>query len=140
MHNGEGDRSNDQIHISQKQDVIILEGWMLGFVPQENISNPHLIEINTYLKEYESWLGNLDLFLYLRPEKVEYTIDWRIEAEANRRARGISAMTPDEVNLYIQDFIPAYKLYGHSISSRKNEFKDYKEYLIDKSRKPSSVV
>jgi len=108
---GQGDRLSESewVSVEGKVDVVIFEGWMLGF---HSISNERLEElcklsrkqakkelrldydeafylglkeeslrvVNEGLREYEEGLWKeIDTFLELRPERMGYVWEWRLE-------------------------------------------------------------
>ncbi|MBC86197.1 MAG: hypothetical protein CL677_03370 [Bdellovibrionaceae bacterium] len=120
-------------------EVIIVEGWFLGFMPHfTQIEDPFLNQINENLKDYEDLYSYFTHFLYLKPKEVEYTIDWRVEAEQERRKTKGSGLSDSEAKAYIEKFIPAYKSYAHTVSERSAEFKKYLAIDLDKNRQPLS--
>jgi D-glycerate 3-kinase len=113
--NGLGDRApKSQWHsVSQRQDLVFFEGWMLGFRPVPGIACPdeNFAYINSLLASYKAWTDRLDAFCWLEPQKIEFVIDWRIEAEEKMKATGKPGMSEDEIRSYILKFIPAYQVY-----------------------------
>ncbi len=135
---GQGDRADESSWplIDAPQEIVILEGWMLGFVPQTKVKDSHLNEINEYLKDYEVWLNFINLFIILTPKKINYVIDWRVEAEKNRSKQGQESMSEEEAYSYIKNFIPAYELYSSSLKSRASQFSKCLTFEIGENRLP----
>lgn len=111
LNSGEGDRvaQNEWVSVKGKVDVVIFEGWMLGFrsIGKERLEElyrlnrgeatkelgldydePFYLEqsldslesVNRRLGEYEEGLWSLvDGFLELRPERMGYVWEWRLE-------------------------------------------------------------
>jgi D-glycerate 3-kinase len=92
-------------------DLVILEGWMLGFRPVDDDIDPDLRPINEYLRAYAAWTTLLDAFIWLEPVDVRVVVDWRAEAEADARASGRTAMTDEQVRAFAARFLPAYETY-----------------------------
>lgn len=122
MHQGQGDR---QPHASWPQvempvDVVLLEGWMLGFEPiePERIEDPQLQQTNTLLIGYRAWHEFLDSFVYIQPLDPDLVINWRCEAEERMKARGLPGMSVEQVRTYAEKFLPAYRLYGTELLNR----------------------
>ena len=113
LHEGKGGRvkEEDWKIVETPVDIILLEGWMLGFTPREDITDPHLDFINQKLHEYHAWYKYIDAFIFLIPENINYFVDWRVEAEENMKKSGKSGMAEEEVRRYISKFIIAYELY-----------------------------
>lgn len=119
-HDGQGDRAGPDLWpvVQLPVDVILLEGWMLGFqpLPLEKLADTRLVQINTLLKQYDKWHKLLDSFVYLYPEDPAYVIDWRSEAEAHMKSTGLTGMSVTEVRTYAEKFLPAYQLYGPQLA------------------------
>jgi D-glycerate 3-kinase len=112
---GEGDRLPESSWpvIEAPLDFVLLEGWCVGFtpVPEADIQDAHLTELNRLLEKYRSWYELFDAFVQLQVENINRVIDWRIEAEDKMHAAGKSAMAPERIRAYIERFLPAYRLY-----------------------------
>lgn len=115
MHSGHGDRKpvDQWFEVAGRQDVVFLEGWMLGFqpAPLPELWVQQFSEINELLKSYAPWLGFLDALIILFPEKIDFIQQWRIGAEDQMRSRGLPAMSVEEITAYIRKFLPAYEIY-----------------------------
>lgn len=109
MFGGEGDRSAQVVRVEGRVDVVIFEGWMTGFgalgegevrrryeVVEEDPgkagrglgyeipfflahSVEDLIWVDRALEEYGELWGRLDCFVQLKPEKMNYVWEWRLE-------------------------------------------------------------
>lgn len=115
LHQGRGDRIEEKSwrEVVGPYDWIFLEGWMLGFSPVREDQLPHsdFFLINRFLESYKIWHSFLDVFIQLKPNKIDFISEWRVEAEQRMKALGKPAMTVKEITDYIQTFIPAYRLY-----------------------------
>lgn len=115
QHKGQGDRlpKSEWRKVTGPLDIIFFEGWMLGFpnLPEDRLPNDNLKQINSFLKNYQAWNQLLDAFIHLNPEKIEWILSWRIEAEEKMKASGKPGMSPEEIRNYISQFIPAYEIY-----------------------------
>ena len=116
---GWGDRAPEDAWdvVSAPLDVVLLEGWMLGFSPLDddevmlNISKD-LIDVNTYLREYESawWsAGSVDWWVIFKVSDPSWVYAWRLEAE--RKATGDKGLTDEQVRDFVDRFMPAYQAY-----------------------------
>lgn len=137
-HQGQGDRIEKQKwpRVSLPVDVVLLEGWMLGFQPVNELNNPQMKVVNSYLEEYKKWHQFLDCFLYIYPEDPEFVINWRCEAEERMKASGLPGMSDIEVKQYAEKFIPAYKLYGTGLYRKAPVDEPYLKIKINKHRLP----
>ncbi len=114
-HGGKGDRAPEKEwqKIDKSVDVVLFDGWMLGHraVDSSGIQNPHIKEINEILPQYDKWMNLLDGFIILAPEKAEYVLQWRVEAEEKMKAGGKAGMPKGVIEAYVKSFIPAYETY-----------------------------
>ncbi|GAA5826376.1 hypothetical protein JCM5353_004740 [Sporobolomyces roseus] len=151
LNSGEGDRVAQNEWVSVKEgrvDVVIFEGWMLGFrsIEKERLEElyrlkkgeatkelgldydePFYLEqsldslqsVNGRLGEYEEGLWSLvDGFLELRPERMGYVWEWRLEQEHNmKRSNGGIGMTDDQVKTFISRYMPGYELFLDGIEA-----------------------
>jgi D-glycerate 3-kinase len=114
-HGGEGDRMpmNEWQSVMAPLDFVILEGWCVGFtpLPETDIQDAHLSEINKMLAQYAAWHNFLDAFIQLRAQRIGDVVRWRIEAEQKMRAQGKPGMSDEKIQAYIERFLPAYEMY-----------------------------
>jgi D-glycerate 3-kinase len=119
---GKGDRKpNGEWRVAAGPiDLVILEGWMLGFtpVPEATIGDPEFVPVNRYLEAYQSWTDELDALIWLEPDDYRHVRKWRAEAERKAIASGRDGMTPEEVEEFVELFLPAYEVYGPGLRSR----------------------
>ncbi|HEX8792318.1 MAG TPA: hypothetical protein VF765_15295 [Polyangiaceae bacterium] len=118
-HRGRGDRAPESAwpRVSGPLDVVILEGWMLGFSPADAdadalAADPALRAPNAYLSAYRAWNERLDAFVQLEVASLDTVVAWRVDSERARRARGESTLSDEEARDYIERFLPAYRLWG----------------------------
>lgn len=119
---GEGDRSNQTIEVKTPLDVVLFEGWCLGFYPLEDSElekkyeeakqlqdKPYFLsytlenlkEINNFLKGYLDWYKNIEAFVQLQPDNLHNVFDWRLQAEHAMKAQGKHGMTDEEVKSFV---------------------------------------
>ncbi|KAF2256716.1 P-loop containing nucleoside triphosphate hydrolase protein [Trematosphaeria pertusa] len=136
--NGEGDRApKEQWHtITAKPDVVVFEGWCVGFRPLSaaaveekhrlalagklpvntpaNHKLEHLLQVNESLKRYcDAFMGpqHFDFMIHIDTEDVRNVYKWRLEQEYKLiEARG-TGMKDEEVAAFIDGYMPAYELY-----------------------------
>ncbi|GAB1316715.1 hypothetical protein MFIFM68171_06925 [Madurella fahalii] len=129
---GLGDRLPQDIWPTiNKADVVILEGWCVGFRPLDpraieakwrapsrtlhNHKLEHLLFVNSCLQSYNTITDLLDAFIHIDAEDIEYVYAWRQEQEAQlRRERG-AGMTDDQVIKFVDAYYPAYELFTDGI-------------------------
>lgn len=113
-HTGRGDRGAPSSfrRVEGRLDLVVLEGWMLGFVPVDPATlEPDLRPPNEALAAYASWHEKLDALVRLDAHSLDDIVAWRIGSERARRERGEGALTDDEARDYIERFLPAYRSY-----------------------------
>lgn len=121
---GHGDRKREAEwpSVSGPLDIVLLEGWMLGFPPRANdeppIDDPSLAEIDQRFRMYDRWTQRLDAFVFLKPQKPEFVVQWRIEAEEKMKASGRAGLSREAIEAYVRSFLPAYELYLPKLCSR----------------------
>lgn len=138
-HQGSGDRLpiDSWPEIQGPVDVVIFEGWGLGFqeLTKEEIlafieaahskagewpkrvtfyTEDELLAVNDALAQYTStFMGpeHFDAFIMLEAEQTHYVYDWRLQQEhALREAKG-SGMTDVEVERFVDRYYTSYELY-----------------------------
>jgi len=119
-HEGRGDRAPESQWrvVSAPLDLVIVEGWMLGFTPvaESTLTDPMLVAPNRALAEYEAWHSRLQAFISLHAVDPMSVVDWRIGAEEDMKARGKPGMTREQASDFIQRFLPAYAVYEGAVS------------------------
>lgn len=119
---------------NEPAQVIILEGWLVGFRPlspsdvSRKWSAPsrtlkkhpleHLLLLNQLLKEYNALTDLFDTFIHVDSEDVEYVYGWRQEQEDGLRAQRrdpTAGMTPDQVVKFVDGYFPGYELYTDGV-------------------------
>ncbi len=115
-HGGRGDRAPAEQwrKLEGRQDLVIVEGWMLGFTPvaATSLADARLRAPNEALAAYAAWYRFIDAWIVLRPLAPNYFMEWRIEAEEKMAARGSRALSRAEIEDYVQRFVPAYRTWG----------------------------
>lgn len=115
---GRGDRAPlaDWPKVEGPLDVVLFEGWMSGFKPlaKEAIFeiDPQLEAVNEALKGYEAaWDRFCGAWLVVQVEDYNWVQSWRLQAEVAMREKGLPCMTDDQVQDFVDRFLPAYKAY-----------------------------
>lgn len=143
LHRGQGGRVPvefwESIPLSKRLDVLIFEGWCLGFQPLSteevterwrkcrlvnntdsslstlrNHELEHLLLINENLRRYcDIFLGpwRYDSFLHLGTDDLNYTYTWRLEQESAMRRQGKTSMCDEDTVRFVQGYMPSYELY-----------------------------
>ncbi len=160
--NGEGDRvpESNWPKITQKPDVVVFEGWCLGFQPlppssvQEKyalaqsgklvMNTPaqhkldHLLEVNENLKRYcDAFMGprNFDFFIHIDTDDLHNVYTWRLQQEHKMIEAKGTGMSDDQVEAFVNGYMPSYELYLDDL--RKGLFEDkgrMVRVVLDKER------
>lgn len=135
---GEGDRvpESDWPTMSRKPDVVVFEGWCVGFQPlpasaveekhklalagKLQVNTPaqhevkHLLEINDNLKRYcDAFMGpqHFDFFIHLDTDDLQNVYTWRLQQEHKMIEAKGSGMSDDQVRAFIDGYMPSYEVY-----------------------------
>eukprot|EP00916_Digyalum_oweni_P022597 GHVL01037427.1.p1 GENE.GHVL01037427.1~~GHVL01037427.1.p1 ORF type:complete len:201 (-),score=41.91 GHVL01037427.1:42-644(-) len=115
LRNGRGDRldSSEWRTMEGPVDVIIIEGWMLGFtpVPKEILVSEPIIHINEFMSSYERWHSLIDYWLAIQTDSLNNVYEWRQEQEKKMISEGKTGMSDTELLDFISRFMPAYETY-----------------------------
>jgi D-glycerate 3-kinase len=136
--NGEGDRAPEQDWpvLSRKPDVVVFEGWCVGFQPlpasaveakyklavggKLSVNTPaqhqlnHLLEINDNLKRYcDAFMGpqHFDFFIHLDTTDLHNVYTWRLQQEHKMIEAKGSGMSDEQVRAFIDGYMPSYEVY-----------------------------
>jgi D-glycerate 3-kinase len=117
-HGGRGDRAPRSAwrRVSGPVDVLVVEGWMLGFTPVDAdddalAADPALRAPNEHLDAYRAWNERLDVFVHMHTRSPDTIVRWRVDSERARRQRGEPTLSDEEARDYIERFLPAYRLW-----------------------------
>ncbi|KAK8010536.1 hypothetical protein PG990_009501 [Apiospora arundinis] len=121
-----------------KVEVVILEGWCVGFRPLSPMEITakwmapsrtlqqhelqHLEFVNWQLEPYEAITALFDAFIHIDAEDLEWVYDWRLEQEVNLIQEKGSGMTREQVVKFVDAYYPAYELYSSKL--RQGVFAD----------------
>ena len=130
LHNGLGDRlpESQWAKVDGDVDVILLEGWCLGFKYSQNIkldplefefkfSDLDLQEVNQNLVAYEQLYKLIDCFCYIKADDIKNVLEWRWQQEETMKSKlGPDAgLSKSQVRDFVSRFMPMYKIYSQSI-------------------------
>jgi len=139
LHSGEGDRIEHTTIIKRPLDVIIMEGWCIGFhpVPSEIIEQRYhssggprssfayrkedVCELNKLLRPYVGWWSSFHTLIQMSSSDTssyDLVYKWRLEQEHYMKARnGGKGMTDDQVVSFVDRYIPGYTFFGDTVES-----------------------
>lgn len=123
MFEGKGDRAEHKTWpaVRAPLDLVIVEGWMLGFeaVREEHESvlteYPGMDVVNAFLGAYQAWTSRLDAALIAGVEDIEIVYKWRDEAEQARRDHGEGALSEEDVKRFCDRYMPSYRLFSPAL-------------------------
>lgn len=136
--NGEGDRApiSSWPSVSRKPDVVVFEGWCIGFQPlaasaieekhalalagklpintpaQHQVS--HLAGLNANLRRYcDAFMGarHFDFCVHIDTSDLRNVYVWRLEQEHKMIAAKGSGMSDEQVRAFIDGYMPSYEMY-----------------------------
>lgn len=144
-HSGRGDRAPESAwqQVKGKVDVVLFEGWMLGFRPlldqAAQKAGKDMVAINNHLKKYPAAIDNfIDVWLVVKVTDPKFVYEWRLEAEHKSKAAGKPGMTDDQVADFVDRYMPGYIHYLPGLYSHGPTTKQPGKVLtiqIDKSRR-----
>ena len=126
LRGGRGDRAAKTTwpEITAPLDIVLLEGWMLGFAPAADAdafaAHPDLPAVNAALRDdaYGDLHALLDDWIVVRVRDTRWVRSWRLEAEQQARSEGRPTLTDAEVADFVNRFLPAYDLYAGAMYRR----------------------
>ncbi|GAQ90446.1 D-glycerate 3-kinase [Klebsormidium nitens] len=115
---GRGDRADPATwpEVKGPLEVILFEGWMLGFrpVPTQQVADvdQQLIPVNAFLEHYAETFDTLvGAWVVIQVADPRWVFKWRLQAEHAMRAKGKTGMTDEQIEDFCARFQPAYKAY-----------------------------
>eukprot|EP00210_Caulerpa_lentillifera_P008624 g8227.t1 len=122
---GLGDRMEQSkwLKVEGPLDLILFEGWMLGFrpCPEEAVKSVdvNLVPINEALRRYESaWDSHVDYWLVIKVQDPSWVGKWRLQAEHAMKKTGKTGMSDEQVEAFVNCYMPAYKAYLPELYSK----------------------
>lgn len=117
---GRGDRLPRErwVRVAEPPDVVLLEGWCLGFRstlahgrPRAALRTPELGPVDEALLGFEPLYALLDGLIVAQVASPRVVFTWREQAEAAARAAGRGAMSEEQVFDFVGCYMPAYEQY-----------------------------
>ena len=158
---GRGDRSPRDLWTKieyipeQPVDVVLFEGWMLGFTSLHNqheqiaeistvASSEAIQEIDQHLVTYKTLHDLFDAWLVLAVQDVSIVYKWRLQAEVEMRSSGKPSLTDQQVADFVSRFMPAYEtylpfMYEHGPERRSTDIK-YHKLTMGQDRYPVAAA
>lgn len=120
-HGGRGDRApeRDWRTVEGPLDLVVVEGWMLGFTPvlESQLPDQQMAAPNRALANYTEWYGLIDQWIVLRAAEPEFVLEWRVEAEERMKADGKPGLSREAIEDYVRRFLPAYRTYANGLAA-----------------------
>ncbi|KAH7883211.1 P-loop containing nucleoside triphosphate hydrolase protein [Phlebopus sp. FC_14] len=143
LFNGEGDRAPQGKFERAPIDVVILEGWCVGFYPVSTevaekrwnepvmgledsfdmrtfVTLEDVLAVNERLTAYVQWWDALDAFIQIKgPSSSPYAIiyTWRLQQEHDMKSKnGGRGMTDEQVKTFVDRYIPGYVFFGDGVA------------------------
>mmetsp|Transcript_7575 Transcript_7575/g.27858 ORF Transcript_7575/g.27858 Transcript_7575/m.27858 type:complete len:408 (+) Transcript_7575:139-1362(+) len=117
QHGGRGDRvPESEWETVSNADIVLLEGWMLGFssLPKDEVTavDERLVPVNEFLEGFQECVyDQTDCWMVLQVADPNFVYEWRLQAEHGMRARGKPGLSDDQVADFVSRFMPAYQAY-----------------------------
>ena len=128
---GLGDRVTPSkwLTTQQKVDLVLFEGWCVGFkaLPPSVVAEKrfisthpgtlkhhaieHLQFVNEKLKCYHALWDKFDCLVWLNAQDINFVYEWRLQQEHIMKATLGQGMNDDEVKRFVDGYMPAYELY-----------------------------
>lgn len=127
---GRGDRADPsqwRILGAKSVEIVLFEGWMLGFEPLSaaEISSekfrkekdttsehaPDLVQVNAYLRDYAKLHALFDAWLIVAVDDIDHVFKWRLQAETSMGQQGKARLSDKQVQDFVSRFMPAYASY-----------------------------
>ncbi|KWU43048.1 D-glycerate 3-kinase [Rhodotorula sp. JG-1b] len=84
----------------------------------------HLRTVERNLREYTDLWSYIDTFVQLKPERLGYVWEWRLEQEHNMKAKnGGVGMTDEQVKDFIARYMPGYELWLPNVTEGDNPWR-----------------
>jgi len=143
LHGGEGDRLQETVVVHGPVDVVVMEGWCLGFYsstgeeidrrwsePVEGLDQDFfrskgfrkedVVDVNERLKAYLPWWDFFNVFVQVKPAEAHpyiHIYKWRLQQEHYMKAsNGGKGMTDEQVAAFIDRYIPGYVFFGDGVT------------------------
>ena len=133
LHKGKGDRlpEHEWKVVVGKVDIVIFEGWIVGARPigEDNLKIVHEVEkkidpsgrlrkaIDRNLRKYEALFNEIDDLVVLDVPGIEKIEEWRKLQEEKLRERTGQGMKPEEVEKFVEYYIPSTIRYVFSLKN-----------------------
>ena len=73
------------------------------------------MEVNENLKNFEEIYSRFDAAIIIQIDDAQQVFEWRAQAEREMREKTGRGMTEDQLNFFINKFMPSYKAFLPSL-------------------------
>lgn len=119
-HKGQGDRIENFFKVEKDVDLVLFEGWMLGYqpVPDNDAKklDSKMQEVNENLKNYQKWYEMIDAAVAISVPDPKVIYDWNGVPDLERQ-------------------MPSYQTYMNSVQFDLDESKMLR-FNIDEMKRP----
>lgn len=143
-HHGRGDRCpiSEWPVTSVPIDVLLLEGWCLGFEAKSKDPMGWMGPINHYLKKYDEVYEAMDGLIVMQIANLHWVYTWREEAEMKLRAENKPAMSREQVVDFVDRFVPVLEHYVAALVEHQGDSNIHRiprlSLHLDEKRTPSN--
>jgi D-glycerate 3-kinase len=108
---GLGDRIASRV-IAPPLDILLVEGWMVGFQPCESPKTESAILLNESLRPYQKVWDLIDEYIFFKVRDLSIIYRWRWEQEVSAcQLTNTHCRPKEEIDRFVDQFMPAYKLF-----------------------------
>ena len=153
FNNGKGRRlpESDWESVNSVPDVLLVEGWCLGFqkVPNLNpdcskysirFTNNDFEQVNDNLMAYTRIYQNLDYFIQIKAQYIESVYKWRWQQEETLHEIKKQGMNKQQVHDFVDRFMPCYDVYLQALDNELLARGSNLQIVIDEERQVQAVI
>ena len=122
---GEGDRCATRLELDVPIDIIILEGWFIGFEAvlqgkdNDDLLKGDMVDVNAKLFMYGDLMWKNpeinSLGIVLCADTIQNVYTWRTQQEHDLISKTGKGMTDEEVKSFVDRYFPCYQLYYENL-------------------------
>ncbi|EPY50376.1 glycerate kinase [Schizosaccharomyces cryophilus OY26] len=151
-YNGYGDRADKsrwQVVSPKEVDLVLFEGWMVGFEPMDPCMlsvrarstkwqslEDSLLWVNEQLARYQPVFEKIDSLVQLEAQEIKYVYAWRLQQEHTLKTLIRTGMSDEEVEMFVNNYMPQYILYLGTLSNKVHLSHRCLEIVLDENRWP----
>ncbi|ANB11699.1 Tda10p [Sugiyamaella lignohabitans] len=133
---GQGDRSTNTFPVKPYYDIVLFEGWCVGFRqlpesvveqiwkastgPLSHHSLDHVKFVNRALAQYDQIWSKFHALIQIEALDLNYIYEWRTQQEHDLIQKKGSGMTDAQVRQFVDGYMPAYELYLRTLQQTRS--------------------